>query len=152
VKVLVYFSRKLHGAETRYSTYDKELLAIRDALKHWRYYLLGRHTTISTDHPSLRHMLGQPKLSQRQIRALEDMLEYDFDIEYLPGAKNYVQDALSRRRDYKEPPITQIHSAKSGQSTYERDGDFVYRLVESASILGLQRKRRNPSPNFLTWY
>jgi hypothetical protein len=31
-KVLAYFSRKLHGAEKRYSTHDKELLAIRDAL------------------------------------------------------------------------------------------------------------------------
>jgi hypothetical protein len=107
-KVLAYFSRKLHGAEKRYSTYDKELLAIRDALKHWRYYLLGRHTTISTDHASLRHMLKQPKLSQRQMRALEDMLEYDFDVEYLPGAKNYIQDALSRRPDYQEPPIPKI--------------------------------------------
>jgi hypothetical protein len=91
-----------HEISERYSTYDKELLAIRDALKHWR---LGRHTTISTDHASLRHMLRQPKLSQRQMRALEDMLEYDFDVEYLPGAKNYVQDALSRRPDYQEPPI-----------------------------------------------
>jgi hypothetical protein len=45
-RVLAYFSRKLHGAETRYSTYDKELLAIKDALKHWWYYLLGRKTKI----------------------------------------------------------------------------------------------------------
>jgi hypothetical protein len=39
-KILTYFSQKLHGAETRYATYDKELLAIRDCLKHWRHYLL----------------------------------------------------------------------------------------------------------------
>jgi hypothetical protein len=118
-KVLAYFSRKLHGAETRYSTYDKELLAIRDALKHWRYYLLGRHTTISTDHASLRHMLSQPKLSQRQMRALEDMMEYDFDVEYLPGAKNYVQDALSRRPDYKEPPLPRVQPTRkeTGKAT-----------------------------------
>ena len=122
-KVLAYFSRKLHGAKTPYSTYDKELLAIRDALKHWCYYLLGRHTTISTDHASLRHMLSQPKLSQRQMRALEDMLEYDFDIEYLLGAKNYIQDALSRRPDYHEPPIlrSQVGLAKTG-ITLKYDG------------------------------
>jgi hypothetical protein len=115
-KVLAYFSRKLQGAEKRYSTYDKELLAIRDALKHWRYYLLGRHTTISTDHASLRHMLKQPKLSQRQMRALEDMLEYDFDVEYLPGAKNYIQDALSRRSDYQEPPVPKIRMPATRES------------------------------------
>jgi putative transposase len=115
-KVLAYFSRKLHGEEKRYSTYDKELLAIRDALKHWRYYLLGRHTTISTDHASLRHMLKQPKLSQRQMRALEDMLEYDFDVEYLPGAKNNIQDALSRRPYYQEPPVPKIKVAARAQA------------------------------------
>jgi hypothetical protein len=42
------------------------------------------------------------------MRALEDMLEYDFDVEYLPGAKDYVQDALSRRPDYQEPPIPRM--------------------------------------------
>ena len=52
-KILAYFSRKLHGAELRYSTYDKELLAIKEALKHWRYYLLGRQTKITTDHKSI---------------------------------------------------------------------------------------------------
>jgi hypothetical protein len=98
--------------------------------------LLGRHTTISTDHSSLRHVLSQPKLSQRQIRALEDMLEYDFDIDYLPGAKNYVQDALSRRPDYKEPPILRTRSTprEVRESSYEVgkekmaqvDGDFIY--------------------------
>jgi hypothetical protein len=32
--ILVYFSRKLHRAETRYSTYEKTLLAIKDVLNH----------------------------------------------------------------------------------------------------------------------
>jgi hypothetical protein len=32
-------------------------------------------------------------------------MEYDFEIEYLPGARNYIQDALSRRPDYKDPPL-----------------------------------------------
>ena len=104
-RIIAYYSRKLHGAETRYSTYDKELLAIRDALKHWRYYLLGRKTMITTDHISIKHMLTQPRLTQRQMRTLSEILEYDFEIDYLPGARNYIQDALSRRPDYKEPPI-----------------------------------------------
>jgi hypothetical protein len=138
-KVLAYFSRKLHGAETRYSTYDKELLAIRDALKHWRYYLLGRHTTISTDHASLRHMLSQPKLSQRQMRALEDMMEYDFEVEYLPGAKNYVQDALSRRPDYKEPPL---RSLKVGSETTKISDDELFELAIEDSHSWFESIRR----------
>jgi hypothetical protein len=110
-RIIAYFSRKLLNAETRYSTYDKELLAIRDAITHWRYYLHGNDGgkfLVRTDHSSLQHILKQPKLKSRQMRLLETLQEYDFDIEYWPGAKNYVQDALSRRPDYKEPPISRL--------------------------------------------
>jgi hypothetical protein len=39
------------------------------------------------------------------MRALADILEFDLEIGDLPGARNYIQDALSRRPDYKDPPI-----------------------------------------------
>ena len=42
------------------------------------------------------------------MRLLETLQEYDFDIEYYPGARNYIQDALSRRSDYKKAPIPRI--------------------------------------------
>ena len=101
-RILGYYSRKLSGPETRYSTYDQELLAVRDAIEHWRYYLHGSHFTVQTDHSSLQHVLKQPKLSSRQMRLLERLQEYNFEIEYLPGAQNYIQDALSRRPDYQD--------------------------------------------------
>jgi hypothetical protein len=30
------------------------------------------------------------------------------DIEYYPGAKNYIQDALSCQADYKNPPLLRV--------------------------------------------
>ena len=39
------------------------------------------------------------------MRLLQTLQDYDFDIKYYPDAKNYIQDALSRRADYKDPPI-----------------------------------------------
>jgi hypothetical protein len=38
-RVIAFWSRKLKGAETRYPTYDRELLAICDAVVIWHYYL-----------------------------------------------------------------------------------------------------------------
>ncbi|XP_029680861.1 uncharacterized protein LOC115246283 [Formica exsecta] len=38
-KPLGFFSRKLHGAELRYSAYDRKLLAIYTAVKHFKYML-----------------------------------------------------------------------------------------------------------------
>ena len=39
------------------------------------------------------------------MRLLERLQEYDLEIEYLPGAQNFIQDVLSRRPDYKDPPL-----------------------------------------------
>ena len=45
-----FFSRKLHAAETKYSTFDKELLAMYLAVKKFRYFIEGRQVTLFTDH------------------------------------------------------------------------------------------------------
>jgi hypothetical protein len=44
----------------------------------------------------------------RQMRLLETLQQYDFDIEYYPGAKNYIQDTHSRRVDFRNPPVPQV--------------------------------------------
>ena len=47
------FSKKLDDTQKRYSTYDRELLAIYEAVKHFERILEGRHFTIYTDHKPL---------------------------------------------------------------------------------------------------
>jgi len=37
---VTYFSEKLNDAKLKYSTYDQELYAVIQALRHWRHYLL----------------------------------------------------------------------------------------------------------------
>ncbi|XP_075162740.1 uncharacterized protein LOC142235370 [Haematobia irritans] len=49
---LAFFSRKLTDAESKYSVFDRELLAIHDNIKHFRYMLEGRCFTVYTDHKS----------------------------------------------------------------------------------------------------
>ena len=93
---IAYDSTKLKPAETRYSTYDRELLAILRALRHWRCYLFGQHFEVITDHASLRHLMTQPLLTNsRRIRWLDEMSDYSFDILYAPGKSNPA-DPLSR--------------------------------------------------------
>lgn len=99
---VAYISRKLSPAEINYPIHEKELLAIVWALNEWRYYLDGRKiTTVETDHQSLRYTMTQPTLSRRQARWSELLAEYNLDIRYLPGHRNFVADALSRRPDLK---------------------------------------------------
>jgi len=47
---ITYISRKLLPREQNYSTIEKECLAIKWALEELKYYLLGRHFTLVTDH------------------------------------------------------------------------------------------------------
>jgi hypothetical protein len=101
-RVIAFWSRKLKGAETRYPTYDRELLAIRDAVVNWHYYLHSdRNFTVHTDHASLRHILTQPRLTARQMEYLATLQKYTYDIRYIPGATNQAADALTRRPDFR---------------------------------------------------
>ena len=50
---LGFFSRKLQPAESKYSTFDWELLAAVAALTHLRHILAGRDFQLWTDHRPL---------------------------------------------------------------------------------------------------
>lgn len=93
---VAYHSKKLNDAQRNYSTYDRELLAVVEAARTWRCYLLGVPFTCVTDHATLRHLMTQPEVSTgRRVRWLDQLSEYDMDIVYEPGHSNPA-DALSR--------------------------------------------------------
>ncbi|KAJ9528913.1 hypothetical protein QJQ45_000477 [Haematococcus lacustris] len=93
---IAYTSKKLSPPETRYSTGDQELLAIIRAVREWRCYLDGAvDVTIQTDHNPLIYLQTQPNLSRRQVRWMEELSRYKYEIKYIPGATN-VADPISR--------------------------------------------------------
>lgn len=47
---ITYASRKLNSAEKRYTTIERECLAIKWAGKYFTYYLMGRKFNLVTDH------------------------------------------------------------------------------------------------------
>ena len=50
---LSFFSKKLTPAETRYSAFDRELLAVYATIRHFRHNLVGRYFFVNTDHKPL---------------------------------------------------------------------------------------------------
>lgn len=99
MKVINFCSRKLKDVETRYSTIEKELLAIHYAIKKFNPYLIGSKVKIYTDHKPLISVIrnNESKLPARWNRRLMDIVEYAFEIEYIPGECNKAADYLSRR-------------------------------------------------------
>jgi hypothetical protein len=95
--VICYESRKLKENEKNYATHDLEPAAVVHALRKWRHYLMGKKFELRTDHNGLKYLFDQPTLNARQIRWLEFLCEYDFDIRHIKGKDNKVVDALSRK-------------------------------------------------------
>ena len=95
---LAFFSKALKPAETRYSTFDRELLAIYLTIKHFRYFLEGRNFHILTDHKPLTYALSTrpDRYSPRQIRHLDLISQFTTDLRHVQGSGNAAADALSR--------------------------------------------------------
>ncbi len=93
---VAYFSRCLTKRERSYPTYDREVLAIRDTLKHYRYYLLGRKFRLRTDHKPLLKMLEVQDPFGRRATMLRDIAKFEPQMEFVRGCDNVVADALSR--------------------------------------------------------
>ena len=53
-----FFSRKMTPAETHYTTFDRELLAVYLAIQHFRHFLEGRYFHVLTNHKPLTFALN----------------------------------------------------------------------------------------------
>jgi hypothetical protein len=93
---VAYWSKTMNSAQRNYSASERELLALVEALKHFRQYLLGRRFVAVTDHQALIWLSKLKEPAARLARWLIALREYDFEIEYRNGAKHGNVDALSR--------------------------------------------------------
>ena len=100
--LIAFFSKKLSSTQLNYPIYNKELLAIVEAFKEQRLYLSGtvKPVKVYTNYKNLRYFTTIKELSRRQIRQVEFLLEFNFEIYYKKGNENARTDALSRRLDY----------------------------------------------------
>ncbi|KAH7719684.1 gagpol and env protein precursor [Aphelenchoides avenae] len=94
---IAYASKSCSQAERNYAITDLEALALIFALDKFKYFLLGTHVIARTDHQPLVSLFKRSDLSNRAHRwALEIQEWNNLKIEYIPGTKNVVADALSR--------------------------------------------------------
>jgi hypothetical protein len=99
---IAYYSKTLSTAERNYDIYDLELLAIVNALDHWRQYLVGspHKIIIYSNHQNLLYWKEPHKISHRIAREVLMLSEYNFEICHIKGTANGRADTLSRQPDY----------------------------------------------------
>lgn len=111
---VAYASRTLNETEQRYSTIEKELLAIVWACRYFRPYLYGRKFKIFTDHRPLVWLFNLKEPNSKLIRWRLKLEEYDYEIIYKSGKQNLNADALSR---------ISLHALET-ESTLNNPGDI----------------------------
>lgn len=94
--VIAYASRLLSDQEKKYTTTEKEALALVWAVRKYRPYLEGYHFLAITDHVALRWLMKLQDPTGRLARWVMELQQHDFEVQYRKGALNQVADALSR--------------------------------------------------------
>ena len=86
----------MQPVERNYEIYNKELLAIVEALTKWRQYLLdaAEPFEVWTDHENLKYFREPHKLNGRQARWYLKLQDYDFTLKHILGKTNMKADIL----------------------------------------------------------
>lgn len=135
---LAFFSKKLSPSQRKYSPYDRELLAIYEAIKHFRFMVEARTFAIFTDHKPLTFAFSSSRenCSPRQFRYLDFISQFSTDIRFVAGEDNVVADTLSRVNALISVPI----DYQSLASAQETDSE-LQELLKTGSTLKLERVR-----------
>ncbi|BHF80034.1 hypothetical protein SprV_0702315800 [Sparganum proliferum] len=126
---LAFFSKKLSPAETRYSTFGRELLAIYLAAKYFQHFLEGREFPIFTDHKPLTFPIRShsDKLNPREIYPLEYISQYTTDIRQTGGPKKEVDNMLARHANSQNPLSqgTDLGAIAADETLYTNEARFL---------------------------
>lgn len=143
-KPLAFFSRKFNSTQTKYSTYDRELTAVYESIKHFRHFLEGRDFGVVTDHKPLIYpfMQRSERASPRQQRQLSYISQFTTRIAYIPGSENVGADSLSRINALRLAAEIDLNELAEGQSA---DDELKSIRESSESSLSLKQMLLGPS-------
>ena len=136
---VAYFSKKLKPSEAKYSTFNRELLAVYLAIKHFRHFIEGRQFKVFTDHKPLTYSLSthSDRYTPRQVCHLDYISQFTTDIQHISGHNNPVADALSRielNAITSQPPVIDFTQLAAAQ----KEDSQLQQLTQDNSSLSLK--------------
>lgn len=93
---IAFASKAFSKADMNKATIEQELIAIHWSIRHFKFYLLGNHFTVKSDHKPLIYLFNMKDPTSKLTRLRLELAEFDFTIHHIPGKDNVVADALSR--------------------------------------------------------
>ena len=85
-------------AERKYTTTEREALAVVYACKKFQHSLLGYRIIFHTDHDSVKYLVHKPDLSGRIARWILLLQEFNYEVVVNSGKSNSNANYLSRQR------------------------------------------------------
>jgi len=162
--VISYFSQTTNQAESRYHSFELEMLAIVRAVERFHLYLYSLNFTIVTDCSALVYAINKANLNPRIARWTLTLQNYTFRVIHRAGDRMKHVDALSRSlcyvselplecelefRQLADPKIKEIsHDLEFNESNkfklvnglvYRKDGDTLKFVVPDAMVHSLLR-------------
>jgi hypothetical protein len=94
-----FYSHVLNGHEPNWEIHDKELFAIVESFRRWRPELMSIRSKVEvfSDHRSLEYFMTTKVLTAKQVRWMEFLSDFNFQIIYTTGKNNQKADILTRR-------------------------------------------------------
>lgn len=141
---LAYFSKALDKTQRNYSTFDRELLAVYLAIKHFEYMLEGRQFTVLTDHrPLTTAICSASSKSPRQTRHLDFISQFTTDIQFVKGESNTVADTLSRFNVDTVSAVASLWTTDELADAQKQDSELAL-LKDSSSLKPIRLDTSSP--------
>ena len=97
LKPISYASKTLSSTESNYSNIECELLGVLFAMTHFKHFTYGCTVYVIIDHKPLVSLFKKSLVdaSPRLTHMLMQLLDYTLNIQYQPGEKMHLSDALN---------------------------------------------------------
>nr|GFA19997.1 reverse transcriptase domain-containing protein [Tanacetum cinerariifolium] len=95
-RTIHYASKTMIEAESKYTTTEKEMLAVVYAFENFRSYLIMNKSIVYTDHSALKYLFSKKDSKARFLPWVLLLQEFTFKVVDTKGAENLAADHLSR--------------------------------------------------------
>ncbi|GFU33420.1 hypothetical protein TNCV_4362421 [Trichonephila clavipes] len=120
-----YMSKKNSIQEAKLCSYELEILAIIEALKKFRNYLLGMKFRIQTDCAAFAKTLDEKELTLKMARWSFFLTNFDYEVVHRPAKQMQHVDALSRH-----PVMLVISDELTYKIVNAQESDEYFRTIK----------------------
>jgi len=135
--LIAFFSKAVAARHTKLAAYERELIGLVQAVRHWRPYLWTRPFVIRTDHCSLKYLLDQRLSTIPQHTWVSKLFGYTFEVQLRPGRQNAAADTLSRRDEGDE---LAVHAIATSRPEFALFDDFRRESEQLPSIIAKRQE------------